>query len=188
MGNKKLKNFTLWQKFNSHLRILRKLGYPKEVIARIRMDWKKVKEESRVHNLPIPVIPHSVVPIEEQLKMLGIETNINLSLVHNVVRSPRKPYFLAGVIANNILTWRATPTKQRNFVELVGRSCLTLEETIAVYIFAPSGSAHLEAMNSRNAGGRPPVIYFRGDSARLYWAYDVKDPSIDVPSCLKRIV
>jgi hypothetical protein len=113
----------------------------------------------------ILVIPHTIVPLEDQLKAIGAQNFLNIADLENLpaYTSPQNPYLITEVQCGehhkNLSTTDALKT-----IEQERRHPFTFEETVALLTQLPNITFYqsVVAAATRHLKEYPPELYFAG--------------------------
>ena len=169
--------------FDSQMETLKQRGCPSDIIkALVKMKngviSKALKNQTPKNHIPfIPVIPRSMLNIDEQMKMVHYRDKkgynyLNQSALKDVVDIPGKLYFIFDVEDGQDMLGKS-PEKAESLIKKSGRSCLTTEEVIALCIHTNVLSEHyVDCTGSRyGRAGLIPFVYLGGDGPELRWHY-----------------
>lgn len=185
--------------FDTQMKTLEQRGCPSEIIRALAgmksgVISKAMKNQLPKNHIPfIPVIPHSMLNIDEQMKMVRYRDNkgrnyLDQSGLYDVVNVPGKPYFIIDVEDGKEMLGKS-PEKAEKLIKTQSRSCLTVNEGIALCVHTNVLSEHyVDCTGSRyELADWVPDVYLSSDRPELRWlCADSSDDEWGSASCRSR--
>jgi hypothetical protein len=169
--------------FRAQMETLRQRGCPEEIVeALVKQEPEVIARASEMEvaagNIPfVAVVPRTIVDANALTAMVvhdgkkGVNY-LEQSAISNVVEVPDQPYFIYNVEDGQAMFGKSPKTAE-GLIKEQGRSCLTVDEVLALCIQTDVLSRHyVDAAGSRYLHAfRVPFLSLRGGEPRLRWDF-----------------